>query len=78
MLHSASLFLVTLLAALPVNADGLYTKNSPVIQLNPKTYKSLIANSNHTSVSIHNLCKCASTNGLLHRSSSKLSRTVAI
>ncbi|KAJ5207390.1 Thioredoxin [Penicillium cf. griseofulvum] len=50
MLHSASLFLVTVLAALPVNADGLYTKNSPVIQLNPKTYKSLIANSNHTSI----------------------------
>ncbi|KAJ5877499.1 hypothetical protein N7455_000964 [Penicillium solitum] len=50
MLHSASILLVSLLAALPVNADGLYTKNSPVIQLNPKTYKSLIANSNHTSI----------------------------
>ncbi|KAJ5791208.1 uncharacterized protein N7518_008219 [Penicillium psychrosexuale] len=51
MLHSASLLLVTsLLAALPVNADGLYTKNSPVIQLNPKTYNSLIAKSNHTSI----------------------------
>ncbi|KAJ5400199.1 hypothetical protein N7465_010688 [Penicillium sp. CMV-2018d] len=50
MLHSASLLLVSLLAALPVNADGLYTKNSPVIQLNPKTYNSLIANSNHTSI----------------------------
>ncbi|CDM27103.1 hypothetical protein DTO013E5_4285 [Penicillium roqueforti] len=51
MLHSASLLLVTsLLAALPVNADGLYTKNSPVIQLNPKTYNSLIANSNYTSI----------------------------
>ncbi|KAJ5283225.1 hypothetical protein N7505_001205 [Penicillium chrysogenum] len=50
MLHSASLLLVSLLAALPVNADGLYTKNSPVIQLNPKTYNSLIANSNYTSI----------------------------
>ncbi|KUM62698.1 hypothetical protein ACN42_g4401 [Penicillium freii] len=50
MLHSASLLLVSLLAALPVNADGLYTKKSPVIQLNPKTYNSLIANSNHTSI----------------------------
>ncbi|CAG8890049.1 unnamed protein product [Penicillium egyptiacum] len=50
MLHSARLLLVSLLAALPVNADGLYTKNSPVIQLNPKTYNSLIANSNHTSI----------------------------
>jgi protein disulfide-isomerase A6 len=48
----SSLLLVTsLLAALPVNADGLYTKNSPVLQLNPKTYNSLIAKSNHTSVS---------------------------
>ena len=64
MLHSASLLLVTsLLAALPVNADGLYTKNSPVIQLNPKTYNSLIANSNYTSVSAYGLPKCAkSTN----------------
>lgn len=59
MLHSASLLLVSLLAALPVNADGLYTKNSPVIQLNPKTYKSLIANSNHTSVSILQFLECA-------------------
>ena len=59
MLHSASLLLVSLLAALPVNADGLYTKNSPVIQLNPKTYKSLIANSNHTSVSVLRFLKCA-------------------
>ncbi|CAG8106506.1 unnamed protein product [Penicillium nalgiovense] len=50
MLHSTSLLFVSLLAALPVNADGLYTKNSPVIQLNPKTYNSLIANSNHTSI----------------------------
>jgi protein disulfide-isomerase A6 len=47
----SSLLLVSLLAALPVNADGLYTKNSPVLQLNPKTYNSLIAKSNHTSVS---------------------------
>lgn len=79
MLHSASLLLVSLLAALPVNADGLYTKNSPVIQLNAKTYNSLIANSNHTSVSIYRHTECAkSTNvWLLCRSSSKLSRTIA-
>jgi protein disulfide-isomerase A6 len=51
MLRNASLLLIALFAALPVNADGLYTKNSPVIQLNPKTYNSLIAKSNHTSVS---------------------------
>jgi protein disulfide-isomerase A6 len=53
MLTSASLlFVASLFAALPVNADGIYTKNSPVLQLNPKTYNSLIANSNHTSVSL--------------------------
>ncbi|KAJ5143605.1 uncharacterized protein N7515_002392 [Penicillium bovifimosum] len=50
MLRNTSLLLVALFAALPVNADGLYTKNSPVIQLNPKTYNSLIAKSNHTSL----------------------------
>lgn len=50
-MHS-SVLLAALLAALPVNADGLYTKKSPVLNLNPKTYGSLIANSNHTSVSL--------------------------
>ncbi|CAG7917874.1 unnamed protein product [Penicillium olsonii] len=51
MLPKASLlFVASLLAALPVNADGIYTKNSPVLQLNPKTYNSLIAKSNHTSI----------------------------
>ncbi|KAJ5787980.1 hypothetical protein N7457_002970 [Penicillium paradoxum] len=51
MLRSASLLLVaSLFAALPVDADGLYTKNSPVIQLDSVSYRSLIANSNHTSI----------------------------
>jgi protein disulfide-isomerase A6 len=51
MLPQTSLLLVaSLLAALPANADGLYTKKSPVLQLNQKTYGSLIANSNYTSV----------------------------
>ncbi|KAL2863892.1 putative disulfide isomerase [Aspergillus lucknowensis] len=45
------LFLVaSLLAALPVNADGLYTKKSPVLQVNQKDYNQLIANSNFTSI----------------------------
>jgi protein disulfide-isomerase A6 len=34
-----------------VNADGIYTKNSPVLQVNAKSYDRLIAQSNHTSVS---------------------------
>ncbi|KAL4887717.1 hypothetical protein BJY04DRAFT_176477 [Aspergillus karnatakaensis] len=51
MLQSATLFLVaSLLAALPVNADGLYTKKSPVLQVNQKGYNQLIANSNYTSI----------------------------
>lgn len=53
MLPQSSLLLVaSLLAALPANADGIYTKKSPVLQLNQKTYGSLIANSNYTSVRI--------------------------
>ncbi|KAJ5688630.1 hypothetical protein N7462_003022 [Penicillium macrosclerotiorum] len=47
---SSTILLASLLAALPVNGDGLYTKNSPVLQLNQKTYGSLIANSNYTSI----------------------------
>ncbi|GKZ19124.1 hypothetical protein AbraIFM66951_003792 [Aspergillus brasiliensis] len=47
---SALLFITSLLAALPVNADGLYTKKSPVLQVNQKNYDQLIANSNHTSI----------------------------
>lgn len=38
-----------LLAALPVQA-GLYSKSSPVIQVNGKNYDRLIARSNYTSV----------------------------
>jgi protein disulfide-isomerase A6 len=40
----------SVLFSLPVNA-GLYTKSSPVLQLNAKSYDQLIAKSNHTSVS---------------------------
>ncbi|KAJ6005275.1 Thioredoxin [Penicillium sp. IBT 35674x] len=47
---SSFLLVASLLAAMPANADGIYTKKSPVLQLNAKTYGSLIANSNHTSI----------------------------
>ncbi|KAL4967908.1 putative disulfide isomerase [Aspergillus stella-maris] len=52
MLHlsSALCLAASLLAALPVNADGLYTKKSPVLQVNQKSYNQLIANSNYTSI----------------------------
>lgn len=33
-------------------ADAIYTKNTPVLQVNSKNYDSLIAQSNHTSVGI--------------------------
>jgi protein disulfide-isomerase A6 len=46
-----SSILLALLAALPANADGLYSKKSPVLNLNQKSYNALIANSNYTSVS---------------------------
>jgi protein disulfide-isomerase A6 len=50
---SALLLVASLLAALPVNADGLYTKKSPVLQLDQKGYNKLIANSNYSSVSTY-------------------------
>ena len=39
------------LAGALVNADAVYTKNSPVLQVTAKTYDSLIAQSNYSSVS---------------------------
>ena len=50
-----SAILVTSAASLlfpgPSAAAGLYTKNSPVIQIDANTYDKLIAGSNYTSVS---------------------------
>jgi protein disulfide-isomerase A6 len=39
-----------LLLALPVSGQGMYTKSSPVLQVDAKNYDRLIAQSNHTSV----------------------------
>lgn len=39
------------LAGTFVSADSIYTKNSPVLQVTAKTYDSLLAQSNYTSVS---------------------------
>jgi protein disulfide-isomerase A6 len=50
---SALLLAASLLAALPVNADGLYTNKSPVLQVDQKGYNKLIANSNYSSVSTY-------------------------
>lgn len=41
--------LTALLAAVP-SVHAMYTSNSPVLQVNAKTYHTLIAKSNHTSV----------------------------
>ncbi|KAL1970524.1 hypothetical protein VTN77DRAFT_4168 [Rasamsonia byssochlamydoides] len=52
-MHSnlALALLASLLGVLPAaNANGLYTKSSPVLQVNHKTYDSLIAKSNYTSI----------------------------
>ncbi|PLB41427.1 putative disulfide isomerase [Aspergillus candidus] len=46
----ALLLVASLLAALPVSADGLYTKKSPVLQVDAKTYDQHIANSNYPSI----------------------------
>lgn len=49
MARSSILGLLAALLAV-VHADGLYTKNSPVLQVDAKNYDMLIAQSNHTSV----------------------------
>ena len=50
MVHTTAITLAAaLLAALPVNA-GLYSKNSPVVQVDAKNYDRLIVQSNYTSV----------------------------
>lgn len=41
---------VAVLAALPTAQAGIYTKNSPVLQLDARSYEQLIAKSNHTTV----------------------------
>ncbi|KAF6826904.1 protein disulfide-isomerase [Colletotrichum plurivorum] len=41
---------VAVLSALPGAQAGMYTKNSPVLQLDARSYERLIANSNHTSI----------------------------
>lgn len=53
MVHALSVAAVAATALLfpSVNAAGIYTKSSPVLQIDAKDYSSLIANSNHTSVS---------------------------
>lgn len=49
---SAILLIAAFLEALPVNADGLYTKSSPVLQVDGSNYDRLIARSNYASVSL--------------------------
>jgi hypothetical protein len=50
---AGTLSLVTLLALTfcsVITVDAIYTKTSPVLQLDSKSYDTLIARSNHTSV----------------------------
>ncbi|KAF9773320.1 hypothetical protein IL306_008900 [Fusarium sp. DS 682] len=53
MMHNPTSLLVTLtavLAALPEAQAAIYTKNSPVLQVNARNYDKLIAKSNYTSI----------------------------
>ena len=54
MVHTSAITVAAaaLLTALPVNA-GLYSKSSPVLQVDAKNYDRLIAQSNYTSVFLH-------------------------
>ena len=51
MVYATTITVAALLAAIPVKA-GLYTKSSPVVQVDAKNYDRLIAQSNYTSVSM--------------------------
>ena len=69
-------YALLLLATVTVSlADGLYTKSSPVLQLNHKNYDKYISNSNYTSVSgksaICVLNSLANSCTVIYRSSSK-------
>jgi len=66
---AAAIAAVAFLSALPTAQASLYTKNSPVLQVDAKSYDKLIAKSNHTSVSYHlirlkeNQANCPNTAG---------------
>ncbi|OAX81927.1 protein disulfide-isomerase domain [Emergomyces africanus] len=47
---SAILLIAAFLEALPVNADGLYAKSSPVIQVDESSWDRLISQSSHASI----------------------------
>jgi hypothetical protein len=47
---SGAALAVAILSVLPGTNAGLYTKKSPVLQLNGKDYERLIGKSNYTSV----------------------------
>ena len=53
MVHTTALVAAaaSLLLTAPVSAEGMYSKNSPVLQINGMEYDRLIAKSNYTSVS---------------------------
>lgn len=57
-LASLSAVAAVLLSALPAAHAGLYTKGSPVMQVNAKNFDQLIAKSNHTSVRLDCLFVC--------------------
>ncbi|KAF4624513.1 hypothetical protein G7Y89_g13659 [Cudoniella acicularis] len=59
MVHSTAITVAAaLLAAIPVNAGGLYPKSSAVVQIDGKNYDRLIAQSNYTSVQNSQFAVC--------------------
>lgn len=49
-MHSPNIASLLMLAAPLVSSQAMYSKNSPVLQLDQKSYDKLIAKSNYTSV----------------------------
>lgn len=68
-MHHQTLYatVVALLTALPGAQAGLYSKKSPVLQVDAKSYDRLIGKSNHTSVSQSLLCTKPSTGRYANR-----------
>lgn len=55
MVRTSTLFAATAALALNARAESMYPKNSAVVSINGMDYDRVIAKSNYTSVSVHDL-----------------------
>lgn len=55
MVRTSTLLAATAAMALNARAESMYPKNSAVVSINGMDYDRVIAKSNYTSVSVHNL-----------------------